>query len=371
MSWGWVAAAFDILPGDLPPAERTVVLALAENARRGSRRASPGLPKLLARSGLKSRSQLAAVLGRLAGRGLIRQVERARRGHVAVYELLFDEVRFDVDTEMGPVDRTQPPAEQPTAVAVASASPDATHQEPAGIGFGTPDADTEVTDELRPAGPRIASGGPDPSLASSLEVQAAAAEPTDDEPGSDLQGGSKIASSVHGEHQATEELSGAVEVNPYADLAGRLAHDEQLPASWQPDIAAALARGCTPEQITAAYQAPVTGTVRSSIAVRRRRIRDLHPEPATLATSAPSVFVPPNLHQMCRRHTQPAPCPVCADLEADDGGAPATPARVALQTRADGVLAAHARPLSTLDGIAELRARLPRPHQRTVNHRTP
>ncbi|KQC38988.1 hypothetical protein UK82_07245 [Frankia sp. ACN1ag] len=160
-------------------------------------------------------------------------------------------------------------------------------------------------------------------------------------------------------------------MNPYADLAGRLAHDEQLPASWQPDIAAALARGCTPEQITAAYTAPITGAVRSPAAVRRRRIRDLQPEAANPAASAPSVFVPPNLHQMCRRHTQPAPCAVCADLEADDGGAPAAPARVALQTRVDGVLAAHARPLSALDGIAELRARLPRPHQRTVNHRTP
>ncbi|WP_139139986.1 MULTISPECIES: hypothetical protein [unclassified Frankia] len=341
VSWGWVAAAFDLLPGELPPAERTVVLILAEDARRGSRRSSPGLPKLLARSGLKSRSQLAAVLGKLADRGLIRQIERARRGHVAVYELLFDEARFEETAEMGPAGRTQASPDSPTGEVIASGGADADREDHDGLGSGGPDADTEVTGELRPVGRRIASGGPDPSLASSLELQAAA-EPTDDEPDPPT--------------LDAEEPTDAVEADPYADLAGRLVVGERLPASWRPDIAAALARGCAPAQIVDAYRAPLSGPVRSPAAVRRRRIRDLEPAPA--AASSAVTPTPPNLRNMCRLHTQPAPCPVCADHAADASGRSGPV--LGAPRAATGAALACTRSPATADAIAALRVRLPR-----------
>jgi len=181
----------------------------------------------------------------------------------------------------------------------------------------------------------------------------AAAEPTDDEPD---------RPPLVDEHQAAPEPADAVEVNPYADLAGRLAHDEMLPASWRPDISAALARGCTPGQIVDAYRAPLSGPVRSPAAVRRRRLRDLQPGPA--AASSAVTPTPPNLRNMCRIHTQPAPCPVCADLAAD-GSAPAAAAPSA--HRAVTGTERCTRSAATNDAIAELRARLPLSRQRIVN----
>ncbi|KDA44872.1 helix-turn-helix domain-containing protein [Frankia sp. BMG5.23] len=175
-----------------------------------------------------------------------------------------------------------------------------------------------------------------------LPEQAAAAEPDHDEP--------EPPPPVD-ERPAAEHPADSTEANPYADLAGSLVADERLPASWRQDVASALARGCAPGQIVDAYRAPLSGSVRSPAAVRRRRILDLQPTPAN---PKPAVKpTPPNLRTMCRLHTQPAPCPVCADLAADSsasGGPRAVTAAARTCTRSP----------AAVEALAELRARLPR-----------
>ncbi|EIV92950.1 hypothetical protein FraQA3DRAFT_2623 [Frankia sp. QA3] len=98
MSLGHQLAAWDLLPGELSPQERVVLLALAEDARSGRDTCSPGHRDtcspghkvLTARTGL-GRSQLSATSARLVSRGLVVLAERARRGRNAVYRLLFAE----------------------------------------------------------------------------------------------------------------------------------------------------------------------------------------------------------------------------------------------------------------------------------------
>ncbi len=90
MSLGHQLAAWDVLPGELSPQERVVLLALAEDARSGRDVCSPGHRVLSARTGL-GRSQLSATIARLVSRGLVALAERARRGRNAVYRLLFGE----------------------------------------------------------------------------------------------------------------------------------------------------------------------------------------------------------------------------------------------------------------------------------------
>lgn len=102
MSLGHQLAAWDLLPAELSPQERVVLLALAEDCRSGRDTASPGHAVLTARTGL-GRSQLSATIARLAARGLVVLAERARRGRNAVYRLLFAEAeRPDGRTQTDP-----------------------------------------------------------------------------------------------------------------------------------------------------------------------------------------------------------------------------------------------------------------------------
>ncbi len=90
MSLGHQLTAWDLLPGELTPQERVVLLALAEDCRSGRDSCSPGHKVLTARTGL-GRSQLSVTISRLVSRGLVALAERARRGRNAVYRLLFAE----------------------------------------------------------------------------------------------------------------------------------------------------------------------------------------------------------------------------------------------------------------------------------------
>ncbi len=101
MSLGHQLAAWDVLPGELTPQERVVLLALAEDCRSGRDACSPGHRVLTARTGL-GRSQLSATIARLVSRGLVALAERARRGRTAVYRLLFGEKGPDSRTHSAP-----------------------------------------------------------------------------------------------------------------------------------------------------------------------------------------------------------------------------------------------------------------------------
>jgi hypothetical protein len=85
--------------------------------------------------------------------------------------------------------------------------------------------------------------------------------------------------------------------------------------AWGSDAAAALGRGCTVKRIVEVVNAPMTGDVHSPDAVRRRRLRDVMP----VADAVRGTPMPPRVRDMCRQHTQPQPCPVCADIAADNG----------------------------------------------------
>ncbi len=96
--------------------------------------------------------------------------------------------------------------------------------------------------------------------------------------------------------------------------------EARLPASWRADVAAALGRGCTVRQIVDTITAQITGDVRNVAAVRRTRLRDLTPAPPPAVTPTP-----PNVRVMCRTHSQPDPCPVCAEDAAPDNTVSARP----------------------------------------------
>lgn len=99
MSFALQQAAWELLPGELSPQERVVLLALAEDCRTGRDIASPGHKVLSSRTGL-ARTQLSTTIARLVSRGLVTLSERARRGRNAVYRLLFSPVEV-------PAPRTQ------------------------------------------------------------------------------------------------------------------------------------------------------------------------------------------------------------------------------------------------------------------------
>lgn len=88
MSFALQQAAWNLLPGELSPQERVVLLALAEDCRTGRDVASPGHKLLTERTGLR-RTQLSTTIARLVSRGLVLLAEKARRGKNAVYRLLF------------------------------------------------------------------------------------------------------------------------------------------------------------------------------------------------------------------------------------------------------------------------------------------
>lgn len=267
--------AFSVRPAELTSAQRMVLLILAEDARDGSCRSSPGLAKLTPRAGLKSRSQIAAVLKDLEGEtlSLIRQVERGRKGHNAVYELLFAWVDPSEQTDsQRPVGRTQSGTGHPAGAPTASGGPDASRDGVHPIGSGPPDAAAEVTGELRPVGGRIASGGPDPSQYSSQIDK-------------DQIGNRMIQTIIAAVHERT-----GVTITP--EWAGTV-HDLILGGRAVGNPAAYILR-----------------TINSESDPRGRFL------PAVANGHAP-----PNVRRMCRDHGQHQPCPVCADHAYDAAAA--------------------------------------------------
>lgn len=150
------------------PYEKLVLLALAEDTRRGTRTASPGLkddaasPGMLTRTGLsrsrlyKVRQELGAPAvdkdGTVLRPALVRSVSPGRKYRRAVYELLFE-----------PYD---PNVEEPS-----QPSPPAEAEAPPGPSQPPPPADAEPSQASPPADPEAAPQPPPPADAEVLRVR--------------------------------------------------------------------------------------------------------------------------------------------------------------------------------------------------------